>query len=76
MLTKKFLCMILKNNNIIVMTFLENEVKKIMNRMFQTAMIAGAMATGFMVLNDSKMQKRMNRKINYARKKMMKNFKF
>ena len=75
MLTKKFLCMILKNNNIIVMTFLENEVKK-MNRMFQTAMIAGAMATGFMVLNDSKMQRRMNRKINYARKKMMKNFKF
>jgi len=67
--------MILKNNNIIVMTFLENEVKK-MNRMFQTAMIAGAMATGFMVLNDSKMQRRMNRKINYARKKMMKNFKF
>lgn len=43
-----------------------------MNKMFQTAMIAEAMATGFMVFSDSKTQRKMNRKMHQVKRKVMK----
>jgi hypothetical protein len=43
-----------------------------MDRTIKTVLIASVMATGFIVMNDSKIQKKMSRKTHRIRKKLMK----